>query len=86
MKIKNKKRFILFITLLTLVIIMSFKSVSAKENVIIEDYTVTAGDTLWSIACENADGDVRKYIYDLKELNNLSDCMIYENQVIKIMR
>lgn len=86
MKITNRKRFTLFIILMVLTVVLSFKSVYAKENVIIEEYVVTAGDTLWNIACENADGDVREYVYKLKELNNLNDCMIYENQVIKIIK
>lgn len=51
-----------------------------------EDYTVSAGETLWSIACENADSDVRKYIYELRELNNLEDCTIYPGEVIKIIK
>jgi LysM repeat protein len=84
MKIVNKKR---FITAIAIMIFIFFATkISAKENVITEDYIVSAGETLWSIACENADGDVREYIYQLREINNLEDCTIYPNQTIKIIK
>ena len=85
MKIVNKKRFILSLAILILVITSIFKF-SFAESIHTEEYTVAAGDTLWSIACENATGDVRKYVYDLKQINNIEDCIIYPGQVIQIMK
>lgn len=88
MKIVNKKRFITFITVSILLLISLFNLCFAKSEVITEDYTVCQGDTLWSIATENKkDGqDIREYIYELRKLNDLDDCLIYPNQVIKIIK
>lgn len=63
------------------------KTVWGKESTI-EDYTVSAGETLWDIALENKkDGtDTREYIYELRKLNNIDDCIIHEGQVIKIIK
>jgi len=62
------------------------KTVWGKES-IIEDYTVSAGQTLWDIALENKkEGtDTREYVYNLRKLNNI-DCIIHEGQVIKIIK
>lgn len=86
MKIVNMKRFILVMGVIIFTLISGAKGARAEENVITEDYVVSAGETLWSIACENADGDVREYIYELREINNLKDCTIYPNQTIKIIK
>ncbi len=86
MKIVNKKRFITFITVSILLLISIFNLCFAKSEVITEDYTVTQGDTLWKVACENTSGDVRKYIHELRKINDLDDCIIYPGQVIKIIK
>ena len=64
------------------------KVVFGSERVVTEDYTVSAGQTLWDIAEENKqDGqDVREYVYNLRKLNNIDDCIIYEGQVLKIIK
>lgn len=86
MKITNKKRFISFISITMILIISIFNCVLANKTVEYQDYTVAIGDTLWSIACENAETDIREYIYELREINNLNDCMIYPGQTIKIIK
>ena len=50
--------------------------------------SVSAGDTLWSISCKykKSGQDVREYVYELRELNNLDDCIIYPGQVIQIIK
>ncbi|CAM3429830.1 LysM peptidoglycan-binding domain-containing protein [Paenibacillus lupini] len=47
---------------------------------------VTAGDTLWGIADRYLDGskDIRKYIYKIKERNQLSTVELKPGQVIII--
>ena len=52
-----------------------------------EDYVVNDGDTLWTIATEYKKDkqDVREYVYQLRELNNI-DCIIYPGQTIKIIK
>lgn len=88
MKIVNKKRFISVITILTIVVITLFSKCSATKKVETEEITVSTGDTLWSIACEykKTGQDVREYLYTLRELNNLNDCIIYPGQVLKIIK
>ena len=89
MKIVNKKRFVISITILIGLVITLFSHCSAmQKNNEIENITVSAGDTLWSISCEyKKDGqDVREYIYELRKLNNLTDCTIYPGQVLKIIK
>ena len=88
MRIVNKKRFIISIVIIIALLISLFNLCFAKTEVVTEDYVVSAGETLWSIASENkkAGQDVREYIYELREVNNMNDCMIYPNQVIKIIK
>ena len=88
LRIVNKARFITSMTVIIMFLVLIFSFTSAKENVVYEDYTVTSGETLWTIAAENkkADEDIREYIYELQELNNIKDCMIYPNQTIKIIK
>lgn len=89
MRIVNKKRFILAVTILTVLIITLFSHCSAMpKNNEIESIVVSTGDTLWSIASEykKPGQDVREYIYELRKLNNLENCTIYPGQEIQIIK
>lgn len=89
MRIVNKKRFILVIMILIILVITLFSHCSAMpKNNEIESITVSAGDTLWSIASEHKKSgqDVREYLYELRKLNNLENCIIYPGQKIKIIK
>ena len=88
LRIVNKARFITSMTVMIMFLVLIFSFTSAKENVVYEDYIVTSGETLWTIATENkkADEDIREYIYELQQINNIDDCMIYPNQIIKIIK
>lgn len=90
MRINDKKRFISSILIISIGLISIFNICFARLNKAIstEEYVVSKGDTLWSIASEyKAEGqDIREYIYQIRELNNLDDCLIYPNQVIKIIK
>ena len=61
---------------------------SNKEEAEIIDYTISRGETLWSIAEENKaeKEDIRQYIYDIKKLNNMTDSAVYEGQIIQIKK
>lgn len=87
MRIVNKKRFIISITILMALIITLFNNCFAVKKVETEDYIVTNGDTLWSIAAEykHEKQDIREYVYQLRKLNNI-DCIIYPGQEIKIIK
>ena len=59
-------------------------AMSAYEET--ESYTVTSGDTLWSIASQLNDGsyDTRKIVNDIRKCNTLSDPTLYVGQTIEI--
>jgi hypothetical protein len=86
MKIKNKFKFIRSTTILILIILGIFCiSISqAKKEYI--DYTVGRGETLWSIAADHSDGDIRDYIYEIKNINNMTSSELKEGQTIKILK
>lgn len=93
MKIVNKRKFIKSIITLIFIIIISFICLSQifnKEEIETTQiqYTVSKGETLWDIAKEfKQDGqDIREYIYEVKKINNMTSSMIYEGQVITIIK
>lgn len=86
--LKNKKRFFLSVAFLIVCLVMigyATKSYSYKEPEY-RTITVKSGDTLWQIAREyNKGGDIRRYIYDIRNINNLEDCNIIEGTKLKII-
>ena len=90
MKIVNKKRFVLSITIFITIIISIFNLVFAnveKSKTVVE-HTVVCGETLWSIATEyKKEGqDIREYIYQIRKINNLEDCSLNVGQDILIIK
>ena len=91
MKIKNKFKFIRSTTILILIILGIFCiSISQNKKEYI-DYTVGRGESLWSIAADYTDGDIRDYIYEIKNINNmttsnLQEGNLQEGQTIKILK
>ena len=95
MKIVNLKRFSMFVIGVILMIILFIsildtKSLSRTEINYIE-FTVSSNDTLWKIANivkENNinynNKDVREIIFEIKQINNLKNSNLYNNQVITI--
>lgn len=95
LRIVNKRRFITVLSTLALVIYFVVCSlnnkVSSNEIVTYKTVTVNSGDTLWSIAqneqIENEyykNSDIRKIIFDIKELNNLKTSNLTIRQNLKI--
>ena len=88
---KNLKKMIKNI-LFILVLIFLFKTVIsyqlAKTEYQTYNYTVNANDTLWNIeshiCSKNRDIYIRKVITDIKEINNMSESVIYEGQTIML--
>lgn len=88
---KNLKQMIKNI-LFILVLIFIFKAFMsyqlAKTEYKTYNYTVNANDTLWNIASnicsKNTDIYIRKVITDIKEINNMSESIIYEGQTIML--
>lgn len=87
-RLRSKKRFFTFLFILISIIIFFIGSVvSAGKNVNREYKTVTVrqGDTLWDIAgkyCGKT--EIRKYIYQIKKLNNMDDATIYAGQKLSL--
>lgn len=88
MRIANKKKFIRSTTIAILLLIGLFNISVAKSNKEAEtiDYTISRGQTLWSIAREYTPNskDIRDTIHEIKDLNNMQDSNIYAGQTIKI--
>ena len=79
-RIESKVRFTLFLTVVFLILIMGISALLngsyVESSSVTEVYyaiTVEPGDTLWSIALEYGDEstDIRRYIYEISNVNNL---------------
>lgn len=86
MRIKNKFKFIRSTIILILIILGIFCISISKEKKEYIDYTVCYGDTLWSIAKEQTNGDVRDYIYTIKDINGMTTSELYEGQKLKLIK
>ena len=87
-RIVNRKKFIRSIAIVIFLLIAIFNVSIAKSNNEEEiiDYTIAPGQTLWSIAREYTPNskDIRETIYEIKQLNNMTDSSIYPRQTIQI--
>lgn len=93
-RVVSKVRFSLFIIIL-LSLIIGAASFIARPTIVVgsteptyEMVTVNDGDTLWSIASEFADEhtNLRMFIYEISELNDIDGAEISPGQEIKIPR
>lgn len=89
-KLQNKKRFIIAICIILSVIISTTLLVTrrpeGKTDEVYKEIIVYPGDTLWDIAVEHFDGstDVRKVIYNIKKLNEMSSSELSIGQIVKL--
>lgn len=87
MRIKNKKRFILSLTILFVLLSFLCNMLTSKvfSHTLPEykEIVISEGDTLWSIA-SNLDGNINENIYEIKKINNLKTSYIYAGQEIII--
>ena len=76
-RVKHKSRFIIFTVVLILLVMSAFSTITGAIN---------AGDTLWSIAEKHMDDskDIRKFIYEIKKLNNVSADTLTAGQKLMI--
>ena len=90
MKIVNRKKFIRSIAIVIFLLIAIFNVSIAKSNNEEEiiSYTIAPGQSLWSIAREYTPNskDIRETIYEIKQLNNMTDSTIYPGQTIQIKK
>jgi len=91
-RIKNKFRFITFVTLLSLVLSIGFASISGLADVSgseVKEYItvqVAEGDTLWDLAQKYGPSNVdcRKLVYEIGKLNNVDASSLQVGQYISI--
>lgn len=86
MRIKNKFKFIRSTIILILIILGIFCMSISKEKTEYIDYTVGKGETLWSIAADRTYGDIRDYIYTIKDINGMTTSELQEGQTIKLLK
>ena len=82
-RLSNRKRFFIFLFLLTttILLISSFGAAAGNFEIKHDTVTVMAGDTLWGIAQQHAGNiDIRKYVYEMKKVNQLENAIIYAGQ------
>lgn len=82
-RLKNKRRFVSFLFLFIMVGLCIGSVVSAAGNIQDETQVVTIrpGDTLWDIAQVYSNHvEIRKYIYEIKKVNQLENSTIYAGQ------
>jgi cell division protein YceG involved in septum cleavage len=97
MKIVSKTRFALSMTLILVFVLstsmIAFANFDSDTPVKAEtqhNYTVQAGDTLWSISSNfnrthyNQEKDVRKIIYTIRKMNDIEGNTIYTGQELNL--
>jgi len=88
--LKDKKRFLIVIFILMSIIISTMfivtKRPEGKGDEVFEIHTIKPGDTLWDIAINitGGDKDIRKVVYEIKKINNLTSSNVYIGQTIKL--
>lgn len=88
-KIVNFKRFLIFVILLSLIgiflTLFLLNNVSAHDSQEYKSIIIYSGDTLWTIAeKEKPNKDIRQYIHEIRDLNNLNDAHLIIGQEILI--
>lgn len=76
------------IVIFLLVALFNISVAKSNEEAEIISYTITPGETLWSIAKEYTpdNKDIRQTIYEIEKLNNLDNATIYAGQTIQIKK
>lgn len=77
------------LTMILLIVLIQFKSYKVYSSTYNNPYIeiiVKKGDTVWDIAIENMPEkyDVRKMVFEIKELNNMKNVEIHPGDLIKI--
>lgn len=86
-KITNMRKFKRFIFLSTMLIcILSFSSTKVYSKDIPQyDYiNVKEGDTLWSLASNYNNEDIRELVQTIKVENNIKNATIYPGDIIRV--
>lgn len=88
MKIYDWKKFLTFIAVVLFIIIACLYITNKKAPEIerIEEYQIQSGETIWSICNKfRPKGmSIEEYIFNVRELNNEQDCIIYPSDTLQI--
>ena len=90
--IVNKFRFAVFITIMSLFLILLINSLFNYSKAYSSTYSkyhyikVIKGDTLWGIATKynSSKMDIRKLVLQIKTINNIDDAFIKPGDVLKV--
>jgi hypothetical protein len=87
-RLVDKRRFFTFLALCIMILCFAVMIVNAgaasPESRSYDTVRVKKGDTLWGIASSRCDGDIRSYIYQIKQINRLGNDIIHEGQLLLI--
>lgn len=92
--LKNRERFFTFVILVAIFIVGTIVLLNIDNNAFgysQPEYRfvyIDQGDTLWNIAQSNIKPgkDIREYIYEIKQINNLSSSELFVGQELLIPR
>ncbi|KRQ87020.1 Cell division suppressor protein YneA [Caloramator mitchellensis] len=84
----KKGKLLIFVLVIILVVFPVFKKVKS-EKIKNQEYiyvTVKSGDTVWKIAKKHNINkkDIRKLVYEIREINKLDTLIIHPGQLIKV--
>ena len=86
MKSKNIRRFITSILILAIIIFAIFRKPNDSNTFYqIETIYISKGDTLWSIAEQYKLRNIRDYIYEIRQLNNMQSVELHIDQELQII-
>lgn len=88
---KFNKKVCLFISILFLELFIFFNVSYSNTEVEYKNRVISRGETLWSISADEQKNneyfkneDIRKIIFEIRKINNLSDNELYEGLELKI--
>lgn len=85
-RIKRMKRILLAVVAIVMSIYFGVSANVETAPVEYEEVFVEYGDSFWSIAVDHAteETDIRKFVYQIKKFNDMTDSDLVANTVIKV--
>ena len=83
---KEKLIIFTFLTIFSLITtpIIKSNSLNIPTNNGLITYQVQKGDSLWDIALKYDSNDIENFLFEAKQLNNLQNSAIFEDQILII--
>lgn len=86
-RIKTMRNNIIILFIAIFMLHLLFTNIFANKDLDTKEYVVMRGETLWSIAeglYSEENSDIQKIVYDIKDVNNMTESIVYEGQTISI--